>query len=852
MPAVAAPTALARAGRPLPGQAEESANQPPAPSPRFVGRDDLLEDLRDRLCPLDGGNQENLRGVLITGSSGVGKSELARAYAHRFAGMYDHMWWITAADRGAVRSGLAELITELRVPVTDEPAETALAALAETSRATRWLLVYDNADGHAIEGLLPAGGACDVIVTAGEPLEGLPGTTLSVGGLDHRYGWALLRNPTTGVRDLSERDAQRVAEELDDLPVALLLAAAWLQERSDWHRRRHDAKQAAAKAAEDLFASLAEETGGLPAVQRMVGLTVRTLAATAVGQLAVALARMCVFVAPGGVSIPLLQAENALAGLAALAGGPGELVLRDEAELDRVLWTGVRFGLFELDHTQPGSLRIHRVVQEALRQVTDRADLDNAQAHLLYSLATHVSSAREADPRRTQDLAELQTHFETCGAIDFDFTGPVATQVLGDATEPGTHGWVVRRWMVDQIRYQFRLGGIETARAAVQVAEKIGERWTVAFGAGDPLVCRLAAQRANLYRTLGEYQRALDIDTALLARQRRELGREHPRTLMSARQLGGDLRALGRFEEALVEDEVTWRGFVRTFGEDHPETLMVAFNLGGSRRLMGRVRDALELEQASYEHRARVFGAAHVSTLRSRRTLAAYLMELGQVDEARRHLDANLETVQRFHPDHEEELRTLRVLLTLQRQKGQPNRRLLQRCQELLTRFERRFGPGSLRARICRLNFSVDLHFAGRSAEAVTEATKSLDAYVVEYGRAHPYSSVARMHVAMFLLGVGRVADALALGGQALTDLRHQLDDLHPWALAAAVNHAHLLAAAGHRHEAGRVLRQAHAECVENLGGTHPTTTAAADNIGVLDGGDGLETPWRELFIDLN
>ncbi len=854
MPAVAAPMALARAeGQALPEQTEESPNRPPAPSPRFVGRDDVLEDLRDRLCPLDGSNQENLRGVLVTGPSGVGKSELARAYAHRFAGMYDQMWWITAADRGAVRSALAEMIPQLRVPLTDEPAETALAALAELPpTGSRWLLVYDNADGQAIDGLLPTGGACDVLVTAGEPLEGVPGTVLVVGGLDHQQGWALLRNSTTGVPELSEQDAQRVAGELDDLPVALLLASAWLQERSDWHGRRHDAKQAAVHAAGDLFANLAEDAGTLPAVQRMVGLTVRTLAKTAIGQMAVALAKMCVFVAPGGVSIPLLQSGPALAELAALTGEHGRLVLEDEAELDRVLWTGVRFGLFEVDHTQPGLLRVHRVVQQALRQVTDQSDLDKAQAHLLYSLASHVSSARETDPHRTQDLAELQAHFESCGVIDFDFSSPAATSVLGDTTTPGTRSWIVRRWTVDQIRYLFRLGGVETARAAVQVAEKIGERWTASFGAGDPLVCRLAAQRANLYRSLGEYQRAMDIDAALLARQRRELGREHPRTLMSARQLGGDLRALGRFEEALVEDEVTWRGFVKTFGEDHPETLMVAFNLGGSRRLMGRVPDALKLEQTSYEHRARVFGPAHVTTLRSRRTLATYMIELGQTLDARRHLDANFETVKRFHPGHEEELRTHRLLLTLQRQKGQPNRPLLKRCQNLLGRFERRFGPDSLRTRVCRLNYAVDLHYAGRSGDAVREATRSLNAYVADYGRTHPYSSVARMHVAMFQFGAGNLAEAKSFSAQALADLRHQLDDLHPWALAAAVNDARLLASLGSRDEALTLLRRTHANCVEHLRDTHPTTVAAAHNVGVLESGDDHENPWRELFIDLN
>jgi Tetratricopeptide repeat len=43
---------------------------------------------------------------------------------------------------------------------------------------------------------------------------------------------------------------------------------------------------------------------------------------------------------------------------------------------------------------------------------------------------------------------------------------------------------------------------------------------------------------------LGEYQRARELDEDILARRRRILGEDHPRTLTSARNLAADLRQM--------------------------------------------------------------------------------------------------------------------------------------------------------------------------------------------------------------------------------------------------------------------------------------------------------------------
>jgi Mrp family chromosome partitioning ATPase/tetratricopeptide (TPR) repeat protein len=850
MPRVAIPPTLAE-GNARRGQ------ELPTPSPRFVGRDDLLEKLRDLLCPLDGGTSDEqmraggMRTVTITGESGVGKSELARTYVKRFAGMYDRVAWIPATDRQTVRAQLVKLADALYVLPSGEPAEAALVALTErTPPSARWLLVYDNASAEAVEGLLPPGGRGDVIITALRPIPTAGGRRMTVGGLAEKDGAAVLRNPVVGVPSLSDADVKRIAQELDYLPVALSLAAAWLRDRWNKQRRQSRTEDAAAHAAAELRSQLEERTDLAVAatpVQRMVALNIDTL----VDPVAVALARMCVFVASNGVSLRLLLAQTTLEQLAELTGSHGQPLIQDEAQFDRVLWIGARSGLFDLDRGEPAVLRIHPVIQEALREVTDPRVLRSAQAHMLYSMARYVSSEIESDSRRNEDLAELQIHLAASGATAYDFVSG-RDPVLGYAGAPGSKGWVVRRWLVGQIRFLYTQRSLETWRSAIALAEKMDKAWVAVFGAGDELVWRLAAQRANIYRDLGEFQKALDIDMLLLSDQRRRLGAAHPRTLATARGFGGDLRFLGRFEEALAEDESTWLGFRETYGEDHPDTLMVAFNLANSRRVMGRLWEALELETISYPRRARVFGESHRWTVQSRRNLAIYLAELGSYDEALRHLDGNRATLSKIYGEgeHEEWLFTERIRLTIWRRTGQmDNETVIRDGRKLLEKYKQNYGTTSRWTRECALSHAFDLHVDGQSEQALEIGLDCLRASAGQYGPSHPWTSAISTNVALFHNRTNMIAEAVATAGKALRQLADKLDETHPWALVAASNLGVILANAGNPGGARPILENARDHSLEYLGKDHPITGAAQHNLNALT----VEQPvWRELDIDLN
>ena len=104
----------------------------------------------------------------LYGLGGVGKTQLALEYAHRFKADYDLVWWVPSERAEEISLSFAELARRMGLQVGDNVAEAAAAALEELRRDTtpRWLLIFDNADDpKQLEPWLPTGNG-HVIITS--------------------------------------------------------------------------------------------------------------------------------------------------------------------------------------------------------------------------------------------------------------------------------------------------------------------------------------------------------------------------------------------------------------------------------------------------------------------------------------------------------------------------------------------------------------------------------------------------------------------------------------------------------------------------------------------------------------
>jgi hypothetical protein len=157
----ARPTSVPFPGTPkpvkrFPGQGPEISNLP-ARNRNFTGRGELLEELYASL------QAEAAAAVVPTGAvhglGGVGKTQLALEFAHRFASDYDIAWGLPAEQPTSATSALATLAGRLGVDRVADQSEMVAGLFDQLRQRDRWLLVYDNAERpDRLEGLLPPGG----------------------------------------------------------------------------------------------------------------------------------------------------------------------------------------------------------------------------------------------------------------------------------------------------------------------------------------------------------------------------------------------------------------------------------------------------------------------------------------------------------------------------------------------------------------------------------------------------------------------------------------------------------------------------------------------------------------------
>ncbi len=195
----------------------------PQEPPGFQPRADLLAEL-DEAGP----------GILVvqavTGMRGVGKTQLAAAYARaRLAGRWRLIAWVNAEDPGTLLGGLAAVADA--VGLADSVASRGPGGDAGPM-VRRWLeadgdrclIVFDNAtDPDVLRPYVPAGGACRVLITSTRQSVTNLGPSVSVGMFTPEEAAGFLTQRTS-LPDAG--GAAAVAAALGFLPLALAQAAA--------------------------------------------------------------------------------------------------------------------------------------------------------------------------------------------------------------------------------------------------------------------------------------------------------------------------------------------------------------------------------------------------------------------------------------------------------------------------------------------------------------------------------------------------------------------------------------------------------------------------------------------------
>jgi tetratricopeptide (TPR) repeat protein len=788
----------------------------PFRNPHFTGREQELDMLRASL----GATSQAVLGHPLQplyGMGGVGKTEIAAEYCHRYSADYDLVWWIRAEQEDTVRDALIALgrrmgLAEFSDTERDYTAQIVLDVLRTGKIYSRWLLVFDNViDPEMIRGYIPRGTG-HVIITSriAQWRRELNSDGIEVGAfkLDESIAFLRSRIPSLVQTDADadgerERlaDATRLGEALGFLPLASEHAAAYLIETripvSDYL---------------SLYEQNAHELFGYP-VDIYYPEPVATTWSVSLGTIsddAGSLFKLLCFFSPEPISEELIV-RPALAGRV-----PEELrdVVGDLTAFRRAIRELARFSLVKIFGVR-NEVQVHRVVQDVtrgkmLREETELVEEYRQVAHELMAASDPGSPDRDAnDPQY-----ELSKHHL------------VSSGALESANSQ------VRALIINQVRRMHLRGGY---RESLSLGDLALERWRERFGTDDLQTLMLALEVSVCLFQVGETERAGRLVTDTREHLKRTYGQEHEVYLMAAVLYTRVQRHLGNYTEALERDLELLPLHEQVLGADHLQTLVLVNNVGVDLRCLGRYSEALPYDERALTERKRMFGESADFTLSSKFAIARDLRKLGRIDES---LDLIREVCRlaelKNQPWHQSRLQFETDLSVALRWVG-----LYDEARKIgehnLDRHRRVLGPMHRQTLLCAINLinarrlTLDLPAAAELGEETLKIWEKITS-----GRAHPNAQATAVSLAVVLRLLGNPLGASRLDQESLDFYTSRLGPDHPSTTTAMTNLASDLAARGNVQRARELGETAVEIMSRTLGEDHPRTLATASNL-VLD-----------------
>jgi tetratricopeptide (TPR) repeat protein len=762
----------------------------------FTGRASLLEDLRDSL----------LRGMAVVmpqalhGLGGVGKTQLALEFTHRFRSDYDLVWWISAEQEEFITSAMAEIGPH--IGIRRENIEDAAAAVREALRMgqpyKRWLLVFDNAeDPERLARHVPQG-AGHVIITSRNPAWSNLAVPVEVDAFSRDES---VEHLTNRVPKLDRSAAAEVAQLLGDLPLAIELASAWLETTGmpvqEYVQLLRTQLTQWLDENQPLDYPLSAAATWLVSIERLG----RRWPA------AVRLLELCSCFSPEPISMRLLYSDETIRHL--LAYDPQ---LQEKMLLARIIREIGRYALAKVDQGR-SSIQVHRLVQAVIRDSMSQEKFTDTEhdVHRILASVRPMTGATD-DPDNWDAYLDIWPHLGPSNANDC-------------VEEP------VRALLVERVRYLWQRGEYEEA---VTIGRRLETFWVENRGPDDRQLLYLRFNLANVLRSMGDYQGALQINQDVLERQRRKPdGDDDLHTLLTSSGLATDLGATGALAASLTMARDTYERFRDLFGEDYRYTLASANNLSLALRQVGDCFAARELDAETLDYRRQVLGPEHPLTLSSAANLARDMREAGSFRESTGLLRATLERYQTlFGPELPETLRTACSLAVSLRKQGE-HEEARQLSSITLEQYRLSYRPEHPDALSCQLNLACDLSALGAAERALELADETMHTYLRTRGPDHQYTLVCANNRAIYLRSVGNLEEGREVATRTLESLRRALGPRHPYTLACAINVANALADTGRLEEA-EMLERATSDAFRTLlHDSHPDTLFSGGNLAI-------------------
>ncbi len=622
-------------------------NVPYRQNPFFTGREDILTRLDEAL--ITSKVATSMQPYALTGMGGVGKTQTAIEYAHRYRSKYHAVLWVRAGSHEVLTSDFAALAALLGLDQRNEQnLNRTIAAIKQwLIDITRWLLILDNADDlQLINDVLPSPLRGHVLLTTRSNVTGTLAHAIEIDPMEASEGaYFLLRRAKMIALDASQdntpeevknKQAREISQALGGLPLALDQAGAYIEETRcslpDYLTLYQTRREPLLKWRGDLALDHPEPVA-----------TTWSLSFEKIRQanpVANELLKVCAFLAPDAIP------EEIISQGAPDLGPLLQHVAADQFKLNMVIKELLKFSLIRRN-PESKTLTIHRLVQAVKKDSMDA----NAQRQCAERVVRAVS--------RVFPDAEFSTW-------------PLCQRYLAQAQACAL---LIKQWgmkfaeatrLLDRVgRYLYQRASYAEAELFYQQALEIHEQQP---GPEHPDVATTLSNLASLYWDQSKYMLAEPLLLRSLSILEQTLGPDHPEVATCLNALALLYKAQNRYAQAvpIILRALSIRE--RVLGPEHPDVASTLSDLAMLYYNEDAYAQAEPLFLRALSIRERVLGPEHPDVASSLNYLAALYVARGQHGQAEPLLLRALPILEQElgsgHPDVATSLNNLALLYT--------------------------------------------------------------------------------------------------------------------------------------------------------------------------------------------
>jgi tetratricopeptide (TPR) repeat protein len=753
----------------------------------FTGRDEVLEQLHTTFQS----DAPTTIAQALRGLGGIGKSQTASEYAHRYSDDYDAVLWVRAT-REHYTADLSALARLLQLPEAQQEQQDEHVLIRATCRWLRkyagWLLILDNLEEEVNVGeLLSVTGTGHILFTTrsraiadrADNIE-LPDMTPEEGALLLLRVAHLIALPASldGVSSTDQAVAMKLARLMEGLPLALELAGAYIR-ANGYTLARYQEEYLHEQAR---WIQMLSYTHPQPRVYSDYPESVATTWSLSFKRVreqnpaAVDLLEFCAYLSPDAIPESLI-----LQGALVLTPFLHPLEANVEV-LNRTLVPLLNYSLLRR-HADGKLLSIHRLVQEVVRyDLSDLLDLAGLSANEQERLRREHQ--RQWAKRTVEAVALVFSAAENGSFKDFDRYVP---HVLA-CTE-----------LIDG-------KGLLDGKGLIEEAASI-----------------LLLDAGNYWRRHAWYQQAVSFCQRALKMDEEVRGLAHPKTVKDRGMLGMVYDDMGKHSLAEQYHQHALAPYnQRSDLAMHPDRARYLVNLASCYYLQEKRDQAEPLFKEAHAIFARVLGPEHYATLEALTWLATIDRDRGRYAEAEARYEQALAAYERQPPAKQEVLAAcLDNLAAMYDRKSQFERAAALR-QRALALLQQSLGADHPDVAHCLTNLADTYTELAQFKEAEACSQQALAFYERDGEHDHPDSAWQICRLATLAARRRQETEAETLFQRALAMIEQNWGPEHQDLVAVLASYAAFLRDQGRVDEASALEERVRATRAKSEGAAPP------------------------------